>query len=263
MKTGIGIADLVAEVSRQVRVKRDLLVDSPAMRMVPMPEFENNVAIVIQDPIAVSLERFEITETAHQQLAGWVGVPFMYYKRLLKDHADLVMHQINELFQREPGTRMLRTLDGKCRAFLSDRYKRLDNDAVLANTLPVLMNGDQVPAHDIIACHITDDSMKLRVVWTDESLAQDIGEAPKNRGRDIIYPGFEIQNSETGRGTLNIRGFFYRTYCKNGCVWGVQDADVRYARKHLGSRLHSVGIDIFSDETKRKKMKQTLLLYQM
>lgn len=260
MKTGMNIVELANEVTRQTKVKRDLLVESTAMQMVHMDGFADNVAIVVATSTAVAVERFEITETAHRQLSSWVGVPWMYYKRLLADHPDLVMHQVNELFKREPGTRMLRTLDQKCRAFLSDRYKRLDNDAVLAQTLPVLMNGDQVPAHDIIANHITDDVMKLRVVWTDPSLAQDIGEAPRRnnafgqpQARDIIYPGFEISNSETGNGTLNIRGFFYRSYCTNGCVWGTQDADIRYSRKHLGGKLSSVGVEILSDETKRKE----------
>jgi len=253
MKTGMNIVELANEVTRQSKAKRDLLVDSIVMQMLPMPDFTDNVAMVISNPSVVGVERFEITETAHRQLSAWVGVPWLYYKRLLADHPDLVMHQVNELFKREPGTRMLRTLDGKCRAFLSDRYKRLDNDSVLAQTLPVLMRDGNVPAHDIIANHITDDVMKLRVVWTDESLAQDIGEAPKNGGRDIIYPGFEISNSETGKGTLHIRGFFYRTYCKNGCVWGTQDADIAYSRKHLGGKLSAVGIDILSDDTKRKE----------
>lgn len=44
-----------------------------------------------------------------------------------QEYPSLLDENINRWFQKTPERRMLRTLDGNIRAFLSDRYHRLDN----------------------------------------------------------------------------------------------------------------------------------------
>jgi hypothetical protein len=57
-------------------------------------------------------------------------------------------------------------------------------------------------------------------------------------------------NSETGRGKTFIRGFFYRDYCTNGCVFGSEDA-FEFSRTHLGGRLlDGIDYEIMSDTSK-------------
>jgi hypothetical protein len=128
MNVGKTLQDLIETVKAQSESKRDLLAGTQSqLRMVQTPDMPNGVALVTLDPGAQALERFAISDTAHGQIAGWLKIPAQYYNRLLADHTDLVVSQVNALFEREPGTRMVRTLDGKCRAFLSDRYRRIDN----------------------------------------------------------------------------------------------------------------------------------------
>lgn len=256
MKTGMQLAELIEEVKRQSAAKTDLLADTRSqLRLVEMAEFPNKVAMVTLgsgDP--PELERYAISDNAHQQIAGWLNIPWKYYGRLLEDHLDLVIAQVNALFEREPGMRMMRVLDGKVRAFLSNRYRRIDNDLVLAKTLPKLIRNDgSLPANRIIGSHLSDDSMRIRVVWTDPELEQQIG-LTRDGKPDIVRPGFEMGNSETGRGTFKLRGFFHRGYCDNGCIWEFGDgADLSYSRTHLGGKLAAGdGMEIFSDETKRK-----------
>lgn len=254
MKRGLNMMELIDEVQRQSRSKLDVLADTrEAVRMVEMEEYPDHVAMVVLQSDQSELQRFSITDNAHRQIAGWLSIPWTYYKRLLNDHRDLVITQVNALFEREPGTRMLRTMDGKCRAFMSNGYKRLDHDTILAKTLPALYSKNgELPAHKVLASHIDDNDMRIRVVWTDDALAQDIGDAPHGKGRDIVMPGFEIGNSETGRGSLFVRGFFYRSYCDNGCVWGIGDNAIEFRRTHIGGRLKTAGADILSQETLRK-----------
>lgn len=254
MKTGLNIGELIDQVQRRSLLKLDMLADTrQALRMVEMQEYPDHVALVVLEQDRSELQRFSITDHAHRQIAAWLNIPWTYYKRLLSDHRDLVLAQVNALFEREPGTRMLRTMDGKCRAFLSDRYKRLDHDQVLAATLPKLYGKDSaLPAHKVLAAHIDDDDMRIRVVWTDPSLVQDIGPAPRGNGRDTVLPGFEIGNGETGKKSLYERGFFYRDYCDNGCVFGVGDNAIEFRRTHIGGKLSTAGADILSDDTKRK-----------
>ena len=87
----------------------------------------------------------------------------------------MVIEQVNKLFEREPSMRMVRTLDDRARAFLSDRFRRIDNDLILAKTLPKLANAaGELPASRIIGSHLTEDSMRIRVLWTDPALEQEI-----------------------------------------------------------------------------------------
>lgn len=268
MKSGMSLEALLTEVVRQNEVKRDFVASTrEALRMI---ETEGQLWLVLLKEGAQELERFSITETCHRQIAGRLGIPWKYYTRLVEDHRDLVIAQVNALFEREPETRLLRTLDGKARAFLSDRYRRLDNAEVLEQVLPPIVKGDIQSA--MISSNVGDNKMHLKVLFTDDTLAQDLGEAPnrspwdgadldenhrviarRDAGRDIIRPGVVISNSETGHGSLSLRGFFFRSYCLNGCVWGTEEAWT-YSRNHLGGKLaEQENFEIFSDETRRKQ----------
>lgn len=256
MKTGMTLTSLLEEVKRQTAAKRDFLADTGGqIRLVPCDENERKVALVLLRDGAEALERFEVTDHAHRQISGWLNVPWKYYDRLLTDHPDLVLHQVNALFEREPGARLIRVLDNKCRAFLSNTYRTLDNDVMLTSTLPKLFDKDgNVPANKVLASHISDDDMRIRVVFTDDSLAQTIG-TTRDGKPDIVRPGFEMGNGETGRRKTWFDGFFHRGYCDNGCVWKSTDSnfDVSFERRHVGGKLQNVGMEIFSDDTKRKE----------
>jgi hypothetical protein len=253
MKTGMNIAELITEVQRQSASKLDLLADTRELvRMVEMPDFPDRVAMVVATPDSTELQRFAILDNAHRQIATWLDIPWKHYKRMLADHRDLIITEVNTLFEREPGTRMLRTMDGACRAFLSNQYRRIDNDFVLAKTLPELYRPDgTLPPHEILGSHVNEHDMRLRVVWTDPKLEQTIG-TTRDGKPDIIKPGFEIGNGETGRKRLFVRGFFYRSFCFNGCIFGVGDNAVEFSRNHVGGKLSTAGVDILSDDTKQK-----------
>jgi hypothetical protein len=47
----------------------------------------------------------------------------------------------------EPEQRLVRTMDGHARAFLSDRYRRLDNADLLAHVYPMLVQLTAWPHH--------------------------------------------------------------------------------------------------------------------
>ena len=159
------------------------------------------------------------------------------------------MQQVNQLFEREPETRMLRILGDRVRAFLSDRYARMDNYDLLSDTLPALHNLDV--EHQILSSNVNDDNLYLKVVITDENYGFKIGEA---RGTDrIMRPGFRLSNSETGRGSLKMEGFFFDSYCLNGCVFGKLDA-FTMSHTHLGGRvIEGTDFEVISQETEQKR----------
>lgn len=250
MKPGLTLEALLREVIRQNSVKKDFVANTQQnVRMVPMADFPKGVAVVLQKEGAAELERFEITENAHRQIAGRIGIPWKYYDRMLNDHTDLVLKNVNTLFEREPASRLFRALDGKLRAFLSDRYLRIDNHQILEATLPAIVKGDV--ATTLLSSHVGENRMDLKVMFTDDRFAQEITSKTRTGETRVVRPGFRMTNSETGHGKLRIKGFFYDGYCLNGCIYGLIDA-FEFSRTHLGGQLiEGVDFEILSEETKR------------
>ncbi len=154
---------------------------------------------------------------------------------MLSQYPDLLAQNVNAWLQREPSTRMVRTLSGTARAFLSNRYRRIDNIEIAKIVLPIIgqMNG----AH-FESCQITDSRMYLKVVNTRL-------EAEVVPG-DIVQAGIIISNSEVGQGSVSIQPLVYRLVCSNGMV--VNDAK---ARKYHTGRINTLeeNFQLYSEET--------------
>ena len=249
MKAGMSLEALLTEVQRQNEVKRDFTTSTEDnVRMVEAEDLQNGVAVVMLKDGAAELERFAVSEHAHKQIAARLQIPSRYYMRLLADHRDLVIIQVNALFEREPASRLFRTLDGTLRAFLSDRYLRLDNNDVLEQTLPAIVKGDLET--QLLSTNVGENHMHLKVLFTGDELAHEITSRTKDGSPRIIRPGFRMGNSETGSGTLVIEGFFFDGYCLNGCVFGKIDA-FTFKRTHLGGRLiEGADFQVISDESR-------------
>ena len=267
MKSGMTIEGLLTEVQRQSEAKKDYVASTENdVRMVPMAEFPNKVAVVLQkgqeSGVASSiaqecgnvvqldnpLERLQVSEHAHRQIAGRLQIPWKFYYRMLEDHTDIVIDNVNKLFERESGVRLLRTMDGRLRAFLSNRYKRIDNDQVLGAALPPIVKGELETA--MLSSNVTDKHLYVKVLLTGEEMKQTIG-TTRDGTPDIVQPGFVLRNSEIGTGSLSISAFFYRSFCWNGCVFGKTDA-FEYKRTHLGGTLiEGADFEVLSDKSKR------------
>ncbi len=249
MKAGMSLEALLTEVQRQNEVKRDFTTSTEDnVRMVECEDLPNGVAVVMLKDGAAELERFAVSEQAHKQIAARLNIPSRYYLRLLADHRDLVVHQVNALFEREPASRLFRTLDGTLRAFLSDRYLRLDNNDVLEQTLPAIVKGELETT--LLSTNVGENKMHMKVLFTGDELAHEVTSRTKDGSTRIIRPGFRMSNSETGQGTLAIEGFFYDGYCLNGCVFGQIEA-FSFKRTHLGGRLiEGVDFEVLSDKSR-------------
>lgn len=249
MKAGMSLEALLTEVQRQNAVKRDFTTSTENnVRMVEAPDLPHGVAVVMLKDGAAELERFSVSEHAHKQIAARLNIPSRYYLRLLADHRDLIIIQVNALFEREPAARLFRTLDGTLRAFLSDRYLRLDNQDVLEQTLPAIVKGELET--QLLSTNVGENKMHMKVLFTGDELAHEVTSRTKDGSPRIIKPGFRMSNSETGSGTLGIEGFFYDGYCLNGCVFGKIEA-FSFKRTHLGGRLiEGVDFEVLSDESR-------------
>ena len=229
MKEGLSLQEMAAEITRQSQQKADYLVDTRLLQMEP---FGNNVYLQLEGN---EIEPLEINQIAHRQLGAHLKIPVDYYDRMLSQYPDLLAQNVNAWLQREPSTRMVRTLSGTARAFLSNRYRRIDNIEIAKIVLPIIgqMNG----AH-FESCQITDSRMYLKVVNTRL-------EAEVVPG-DIVQAGIIISNSEVGQGSVSIQPLVYRLVCSNGMV--VNDAK---ARKYHTGRINTLeeNFQLYSEET--------------
>ena len=134
-----------------------------------------------------------------------------------------------------PQKRMVRTLDGNARAFLSERYRRIDNAEIAEAVLPILA---EMPDVRIESCEITESKMYLKAV--NPRLTAEVVPG------DIVQSGILITNSEVGMGSMSIQPLVYRLVCTNGMV--VNDARTR--KYHVG-RGNEVAEDytLYSSET--------------
>ncbi len=134
MKLGIKtIQNLYGELERQRAARKDLIADTRSITV-------NSVNGLSMLTVATDSDKlsYRISEIAHRQIADRLGIPYKYYERMRQENPALLDSNINSWLNTTPEKRMLRTLDGKLRAFLSDRYRRLDNLELVDHVLPVI-----------------------------------------------------------------------------------------------------------------------------
>ena len=176
-----------------------------------------------------------VNEVAHNQIGTHLGIPSKYYDKMRSDNPELLAMNVNSWFNKNPKTRMIRTLDGTARAFLSDRYRRIDNFEIAQTVLPII--GD-MPDAKIESCEITDERMYIKVV--NPRLTTEVVPG------DIVQSGLMITNSEVGLGSMTIQPLVYRLVCSNGMV--VNDAKTR--KYHVGRGNEAMeDFTLYSDET--------------
>ena len=216
MKEGLSLQEMAAEITRQSALKEDYLVNTENLQM---ETCNDQVYLHMYDNGREPVEPMEIGPIAHRQIGTHLGIPAPYYDKMLAEYPDLLTQNVNAWMKRSPTTRMLRTMGGTARAFLSRRYKRIDNMEVAQAVLPILsgINGARFES-----CQITESRMYMKVV--NERLTAEVSPG------DIVQAGIIISNSETGMGAVNIQPLVYRLVCKNGMI--VNDARTR--RNHVG-----------------------------
>lgn len=253
MKIGRSLQEIAREIERQAETKRDYVASTDhGVRF--RTEAVNGTALPV-----LSLNRvgeFPITDVAHGQIAEHVKIPKVYYDRMLREAPDLLANNVERWFNKYPAVRMTRTLDGKARAFLSDKFQCLDNADLAEATLPILLDRRL----NIVSCEITERRLYIKAI--DEQLFRDVPIGHKmGDGSHQIFetnaPAIIIANSEIGFSRLTIDTGVYTKACTNLALF----AKGGMRRTHVGARhplLDQTEVSdvesIMSDDTKRKSM---------
>lgn len=235
------LMDLAAEVERQTDMKRDLLAPTERLGMIgPNPAAPREFSEPNEHMLTVTNgngpESFPMTRLAHTQLAAHLNIPQDYYDRTMREHPALLTESVNAWMRSHQGeTRLVRTLDGKARAFLSNSYRRVDNYDVLKAVLPMLKDQNLRP----VSLEVTESRLYVKVVSMDLVARPVVG--------DDLRMGAVISNSEVGLGSISVRAFTERLVCMNGMI---RESVLRAA--HLGRKQvagESFELDMTSDRT--------------
>ncbi len=248
MKAGLTITEMAAEIERQAAAKVDYLVNPQKLEMESMG---GSPMLRVLDGGVDLLEPLSIQETAHRQMGAHLGIPWKYYEKMLQEEPGLLSYNVNHWFQRgEPAPRMLRTMDGRARAFLSNRYRLIDNFEIATAVLPIIM---EMQGARFESCNLSENYLYIKVV--NPRLTGEV------RVGDVVQAGIVISNSETGLGAVNVQPLVYRLACLNGMV--VNDASTRTRRNHVG-RANSTdeNFALYSQETLEQDSKAFMMKVQ-
>jgi hypothetical protein len=245
MKQGkTDIRDLAVAIQNEADNKKDFVSPSQRLNIIANGDLKLEMKGSVDD---VSWE-FPMTPIASRQIGEKIGIPAKYFDRMMKDAPDLLAHNANHWLEKEPKDVMIRTLFGKARAILSNKYQRIDNVDIATDILPILL--DQAKnGLEIASCEVTERKLYIKAVM--HSLQREVKKG------DIVEAGIWISNSEIGFGQFEVAPFIHRLVCLNG----MKVNDAKFGRRHVGARsdVNDNTYSILSNETLKADDKAFML----
>lgn len=217
MKTQLSLKALAEKIEENQRSKKDYIATTDALEVTDAgPQgYKLNIANGVT-------ENFGINDHSHRQIASRLDIPSKYYNRMRKQAPEIYTRSVNHWLHDRPERRLVRTLGGDVRAFLSDRYQRIENEQIAEVVLPILAD---IPDVQFVSTAVTETRMYIKAVTPRIQADVSIG--------DTVQAGLAISNSEVGAGAVKIEPLVYRLVCNNGLV--LNDATMR--ANHVGSRI--------------------------
>jgi hypothetical protein len=226
MKQGLSLVALAQKLESLSAQKVDLVANTRRMHM------DNDARLLID-----AEHIFNPTQNCHNQIAARLDIPTAYYNRMKTDDPKLLADNVNAWLWKSNENRMIRGLGGNARAFLSDRYHRIDNEHVMETVLPVLMETGGIVVQ---SCNVTEN--KLYIKATSKNV---VAEVKSKRVGDFVEAGVLITNSEIGNGSLSIKPFLNFLICTNGMT---RDK-LQFMKYHVGRKVDASEF-FLSDATK-------------
>lgn len=240
------LRELIHEIEHIESNKKDLIVPTSHMTMIPEPELTRPEPVILRIGPGLEYEDFTVGPVAHDQFSDRLKIPRKYYQRMLVDSPELLSQNVNHWLKKNGENRLVRTLDQRARAILSDRYRPFDHVLLAKAALPAL---NEIPGIEIMSSQITERRLYIQAVTSKIS-----GEVTPG---DVINAGVVLSNSEVGFGAFMVELLLYRLVCKNGMVRGES-----LRRIHTGKRIDASdhkSYVIFSDEAIQKDNEAFLL----
>jgi hypothetical protein len=235
MNAGQGIETVAATILKQRDAKKDYIADTRALAM------SERGSLIFK--VGSEEKEFAPTENCYRQIGDRVGIPAKYFERMRASAPGLLANNVNHWFQTDSEKRMLRTFQNGsnvARAFLSDRYRPLDNIDIAAHVLPRI----EAAGCEIKSTAITDNRLYVQAIIPrlEKKLAK-VG--------DLVQSGVVISNSEIGCGSLWIEHMVYTLRCTNGMIGENVVKRNHVGRSKAGDMDDQDAREYFTDETRK------------
>lgn len=248
MKIGKSLAELATQIEAEEQQKRDFIAPTNLLTAEP----DEQATVTLRFDIGGTERSVTPTRLCLSQVCERVGIPQKYADRMTGEHRELLALNLNHWFQRKPETRMLRTLingTAIARAFLSERYRPLDNGALARAVLPHLFGA----GCEVLSSEITEKRLYIQAATP--KLEIDLAQLRKDRGaharmNDIVRAGVVISNSEVGCGSLRVEPMLYRLVCTNGLILNESIKRYHVGRGNDAFAEMEAAAEYFTDETR-------------
>lgn len=228
---------LMARVVREDARKHDVIADTRKMNVSvdTYNEEGHGTSVGLHLDTEDGLQAYRLTDHCQGQIATDLGIPKKYFDRMKVRAPKLFEDNVRHWMLNEPKARMVRGLtngEGEAltgRAWMSDRFRRLDNMEICRTLLPEFDNlGTEVVFHQAA---VTEERLYIRALFP--AIERDV----KAVG-DTVRWGVEIKNSEIGAGSLTLSGFVLNLVCTNGMTVA-KVLNVRHVGKREGEGILS------------------------
>lgn len=247
MKTGRTIRSLAEEIHRRATSKHDVVWPAKSLNMVEAiypPKKEGGAPQLDVHLDIASREDYPIGDIAHGQLATYTGIPAKYYDRMRQNDPGLLAKNVNRWMHDTGDNRLVRVLDGRMRAFLSDKFRPMENEDLAENILPVIQA--EIGLENVMSCEITERRLYIKIVDPRVTRELKIRGAHWGDGKhniiNTVAPALTISNSEVGMGRLSVLAGYYNGFCTNLATFG--ERSVR--KSHIGARHEIVSDEMFT-----------------
>lgn len=201
---------------------------SGKLRVLPHPERENDLAVVIQKRMTGTEHVLYPTHWGFGQLAQLAGAPAQYLRKIDPQLAAINLQWGLEHQPARDDALVLARSNGSedLRAITSTSYGRIyDNDVVSALVELNRRSDGRWVIPD--SSYTSREPRRATTLYASDRDVFCFLCDPKNPitiGNDTLFRGFYVWNSEVGSLTFGLKMFLYRYVCDNRIIWGQQDA---------------------------------------
>lgn len=172
-----------------------------------------------------------MTRYALSQLCNKLGIPIRYIEKCFESGmSELASENVNGWLAEYNKSMFIREYDGKVRGVLSDRYMTLDTP----NIMEVLSSVVNSSEYSTKGYFLSPERFHARIVQNDMM----------NIAGEDLFAGIQIDSSDVGRSTLQVRFMIFKQVCTNGlCI--SRGSGVLFEQRHIG-----ISVDDFHSEFK-------------
>lgn len=259
------LQDLAETLQEQADSRFDVVASSSNLSFREGNLIVQGADAIITDEGVTSVEtHLRPTSIFDEGVSQRLDIPRKYLRRMRDEgHAGLLDHNVNTWLHANERQWLVRGFkaegdtEGIARAFLSDKYRVIDNLDVLLSVLSGVKEAGV--GAEVEKCDLTERRMRVRIKSPEimaeaPTLLENYrspfqgtghgGETAENP--HAVFAGFDISNSETGGGAFTITPVLIVKVCDNGAVL----TELAQRNVHLGAAMNE-GVIKWSAETQQ------------